>query len=142
MCQSRYICFSVAQGRNMDSHDVQSKIQVFAESSFAIGRFQVAVGRGKNSDIDFYFVVAAHRTHFFFLQNTKQLGLHLEGKLADFIQKYRSAIRAFKESFLAFGGSGECSLFVAKKLTLNESRNQRSTVDCHERLLGVLATEV
>ena len=76
--ESGDVGLAFTQWRQMDGYYVQPEIKVLAKGPFAIGGFQIAIGGGNHSHIDFDLIVATNRPHFLFLQYAKKLGLHLE----------------------------------------------------------------
>ena len=62
--------------------------------------------------------------------------MHIDGKVADFIEKQRSASGAFNQALFGVDRAGEGALGVAEKLGLNERGNQRRTVHGNKRLVA------
>src|SRR5271168_5202791 len=89
---------AIAEGREMHGHDVQSEIEILAKSAGAIGGLEIAVGGGDDADVNVHFFVAADGADFFFLKDTKELGLHFQGKLADFIEENGAAIGGLEQA--------------------------------------------
>src|SRR5206468_5754643 len=90
--------------------------------------------RGSNDPhVDLDPLITAHRPYFLFLQDAQELRLQLQGQLAHFIEKDRSAVCRLKQSLLGLQCSGKRPFFVAKELALDKSGNQRSAIDRHKR---------
>ena len=107
-----------------------------------VGGFEIAVGGGDDAHVHFDSLVAAHRTHFFFLQHAQQLGLHFQRQFADFVQENRTGIGRLKKSLLRFQRSGEGAFFVAEEFAFNQRRNQRAAIDGDKRTVGKCAAEM
>ena len=130
----------LAQRRQMQGHNVQAEVKVFAERTLFVGGLQVAVGGGDHPDIDFVLMVAAHRPHLFFLQHAQQLGLHLQRQLPNFIQKDRASAGRLKEALFGPDGAGKSALLVAEQFALDQGRHQRPAIHGHKRTLGKLTS--
>src|SRR5208282_4200318 len=88
------------QTRQVYRDDVQAEIEVFAESPGSVSSIEFTIRCCDDADIYGDLVVASHRSNLFLLKHAQQLGLHFQGKLADFIEKDRAAIRRLEESRL------------------------------------------
>src|SRR5260370_21693076 len=117
----------------MHGYYIQPKIQVFSEGSVAVGSFQIAIRRRNHANVDVYLLIAAHRAYFFFLQYAEEFGLHLQGKLANLVQKDRSAIRRFEQTGLRFCRSCKRASFVSNEFAFHDSWHQRTAIDRYER---------
>ena len=87
----------VAERGEMDGHDIESEIEVFAERAGTVGGFQVAVGGGDDPDIHIHFFVAADRADFLLLKDPQELGLHFQGQFANLVEENRAAIGRLEE---------------------------------------------
>src|ERR1041385_6585364 len=119
----------------MNGHYVQAEIQVLAKSPVTISELKITVCRGNHPHVDLDLIVAANRTHFFFLQRAEQLGLHLERQFADFVEKDGARVRRLEESLLGFDGSGESAFLVAEEFAFDQRRHQGAAIDSDERPL-------
>src|SRR5438128_7432076 len=120
----------------MNGDDVQAEEEVFAERSILVSLLQITVCGCNDSHVHFRALVAAHRSNLFFLQDTQELGLHLEWKFADLIEKDRSSVGGLEETLFAPKRSGECAFLIAKEFALDECRDERTAIDCDKRSLG------
>ena len=77
---------------------------------------QVAVRGHDYADIHFHWSVSANPFDFAFFQHAKQLGLHSDGHVSNFVQKERAAFGLFELADVAAGGSSECAFFVTEEL--------------------------
>src|SRR6266852_1623679 len=123
---------TVAQGREVHGHDVQAKIEVFAKCALAVGSLEVSVGCSDDAHINAHMIIAANRPDFLLLQNAQELGLHLEGQFANFVEEDGAAVGGLEQSGLRFRGAGKGALFVAEQLAFHQRGNQRATIDSHE----------
>src|SRR5437763_11904060 len=126
----------------MNSIYVQSDIEVFAKITFAVGGFEIAVGRGDHSHIHFKLLIAADRTYLFFLQEAEELGLQVERQLPDLIEKHSTAVGGLKKANLGTHGAGKSALFVSEQLALNQRWNQRAAINCDKLAVGKGSTKV
>ena len=122
-----------AQRRQMNSHDVESEVQIFTKCAFAIGTLEVAVCCGDYANVNAVALIAADRTDFTFLEHAQEFGLHFERQFADFIQENGAAVRGLEESGFRFHGTGECTLFVAEKFAFHQSWYERTAIDGDKR---------
>ena len=68
------------------------------------------------------------------LKNTKQIGLHCDRKLADFIKKQRTAVGGFEQPLALRIGTRKRSLFMNEEFALQESFGECGAVDRNEKL--------
>jgi hypothetical protein len=70
---------------------------------------------------------AAHPLEFAVLKDAQQLGLQLQGHVADFIKKQGAAVCGFETAYPARDGTREGASFVAKEFAFQQSeRNGRA----------------
>ena len=94
--QERNVGFSLPQRRELHLHNVEAEIQVLAESPGSNARFQIPVCRGDHARADADPLVGPDRLDFTFLQGPQNLGLQVDGQVADFIEKKRAFPRGFE----------------------------------------------
>src|ERR1700736_2263849 len=114
MSQHGNVGAAVAESRQMYGHDVEAKIEVLAEGAIAISGFEIAVGSGDDTHVDVHLFIAADGANFFFLEHAKELGLHFQGQLANFVQEDSATIGGLKQSGFRPGRSRESALFIAE----------------------------
>ncbi len=117
-----------AQARDVDGYDVETEIEILAKSSGAVGGFEIAIGGGDHADVHRNFFIAADRTHFFFLQDAQELGLHFQRKLADFIEKNCAAVGCLEEAGFGFQRAGEGAFLVAEEFAFHQRGNERAAI--------------
>jgi hypothetical protein len=96
-------------------NDIHPAVKVFTESSLADGIFQLVVGGGDESDIDFNRVGTAEAHEGAFFRHAQDFGLDAGGHVADFVEKNGTAAGAFEQSFFAPAGVGERSGLVTEE---------------------------
>ena len=133
--QQPEIVAAFAKRRKVNSDDVDSIKEVFAERSVLDHLIQVTRRGGHNANVDVHFRVAADSSQFSLLQNSQQLGLKQQRQVADFVQKKRSAVGCFEETSPLAVGSSERSLFVTEQFTFQQVLRDRSAIDGNERAI-------
>ena len=74
--EHRHVFAPVAQGRDINRHDVEAEEQVFAEFLALDTLFEIAVGGGDDADVDLDGARAADALEFAFLEHAQEFGLH------------------------------------------------------------------
>ena len=92
LCQAEDIISPIAQRRNRETDDVDTKVKVFAETAVGDHFSQVAVRRGDHSNVGRDRLGAAKRDNGPLLDRAKEFRLHSERKLADFVEEERPAL--------------------------------------------------
>src|SRR4051794_8310978 len=116
------------QRRHMEHYDVQAVIKVLAKGAVYNSLLEIAMGGRDHSYVYFYSFFAADSSEFLILENLQELGLELELHIANFIQQNRASVSQLEDSSLPFESTCKGAAFVAEKLTLNQFRRKRSTV--------------
>src|SRR5579863_3776125 len=129
----RNIFLAFTQRSNVDRHDVQAVVKIFAKSALLERRAQVAVGRGDEAHIDLHRTGAAEALELALLQNTQQFHLRDRRYIANLIQEKRAFVCQFKFTRLAGYGSGERSFFETEQFTFQQILRNRRAVDLEER---------
>ena len=75
----------------------------------------------EDSDVDLLRLVRANRPDLPLLQDSKQLGLHLQRHVTDLIKKDRPTICRGEVTLAIFDSACEGALLVAEELTLQEA---------------------
>src|SRR5690606_30340743 len=73
------------------------------------------------------------------LERAEQLGLKLDGELADLVEEHRTAVGRLERAHAIAVGAGEGAAHVAEELALHEARADRAAIDDHERAFGARA---
>src|SRR4051812_48026163 len=108
----------------MNADDRQSIIEIAAESTVLHHLMQVAVGGADDANVDADRFVTAQPLYFAALERAKQLGLKLDRKLAELVEKQRAAIRAFEHACVGLIGAGERALLVTEQRRLDQRRRK------------------
>ena len=107
---------------------MQAIIEVLAESPLRDRLLEVDVGGGEDADIDLEGAVAADGLEGAFLQDAQELGLELDGELADLVEQEGAAVGHLEPAGAGLGGAGEGALAVAEQLALEQARRDRGAV--------------
>ena len=84
------VALPVAERRQIDRHDVEPVIEVFAEIPFADHLAQFAVGGRNQADIDLAFGRVADLLHPLGLQHAEQLALGFHAQVGHFVEEQRA----------------------------------------------------
>jgi hypothetical protein len=126
---------TLAQRRYGHGKYFQALVKVRAESRFFHQLFQILVGRGDDSDIDFDDIGAADSLNLALLKNSKQFYLSARRRLPDLVEKQRASVGELKNTFFEPDRASKGTLFMAKKLAFEQGQRQRSTVDGDGRIV-------
>src|SRR5207249_2968028 len=110
----------IAQRRDHDRHAVQAEQQIAPKSSRARLRFEIAVGRRYEADVDRARPDGADALHLFRLEHTEELRLKADRELADLVEEDRPTVRGFDEPGLRVVSTGERPLLVPEHLALEQ----------------------
>ena len=98
----------------MHTNNIESMIEIFAETVTLNQLFQILVGSGNNSYIYFYRGVTTDSIEFTIGQHSQQASLCFRRHITNLIQKQGSAIGLLKASLSALGCAGKGTFFMAK----------------------------
>ena len=129
-------------GGMLQVDDVEAEEEVLAEAASLDHVGEVAVGSGEDAGGDGDGLGGADGAHFFFLQGAEQLGLEVEGKLADLVEEDGAAGGGGEQAGLGAVGTGEGALDVAEELAFDEGGDERAAIDGDEGLGSVGAVVV
>src|SRR6202795_1439835 len=133
---------ALAQRRQRNGDDVEAEIEILAEGSFLVFGIEIAVGGGHDTHVHFDLLITAYRADFFLLEKAQELGLHLEWKFADFVEKNCSGVGRLQQSLLGTKCAREGAFFVAEQFAFDEGGDQRSAVYGDKGKVGHGAAEV
>ena len=133
---------AVAQRRDLQIDDVETKQQVLAESAFAHGLGEVAVRGGDDADIDRHRPGAADAVDHALLDRAQQLRLQPHVHLGDFVEQQRAAGGLLEFSDPPGDCAGEGALLVAEQFGFQEMLGDRRAIDRDERPLGAVGAGV
>jgi hypothetical protein len=96
---------------------------------------EIPVGGRDQAHVDVERFDAADTFEARFLQHAQELHLHVDGQLADLIEKQRAAVRELEAARLLRDRTRERALLVAEQLGLDERGRDGGGVDADERLV-------
>src|SRR5207247_3959707 len=110
--------------------------------SLSYGLLEIAIGGGQDSDIDRDALGAAYGTDFLLLNSAQQLGLEINGKLSNLVEKYRAALGDCQQAIFGLHGSGKRSFYVAEEFAFDQGGDEGAAVHEDERLVGARSGEM
>src|SRR5579863_2397040 len=116
--QRRDVLAAVAQRRQFDAKDVEPVKKVRTELTFLDQFLQILISSGDAAEVHLDNLIAAHASDFAFLQYPQQIGLCLQGDVADFIEEYCPTFSNFEFAFLAILRARKRAFFVSEEFTL------------------------
>src|SRR5580692_3092968 len=137
--QSRNILCALSQRRDLDRKYFQTIIKVLAKGPLFHHRGQVPMGGGDQPHINLMRAVASEPLEFLFLQDAQQFRLKFQWYVANLVKKQRAFVGQLEPSRFLSDGACKCSFFVAKQLTLEESKRDCGAIQFHESLLAATA---
>ena len=99
--QQRNVFLALTQRGQFDMEYVQPVEKVGPERALFDHVFEVLVGGGHASEIDFDDLIPADAGDLALLQYAQQIGLRLQADVADLVEKNRAAFGDFELAFLA-----------------------------------------
>ena len=99
--------------------------------------FEIAVGGRDHARADADALVGADRLDFALLQRAQQLGLQIDGQVANFVEEQRALAGGFEQTLLGVLRAGKRALDVAEQLRFDQRGHQRGAI--HRRKGLVLA---
>src|SRR5688572_30257344 len=113
--QERNIFATRSKRRRGDCNDVESIVEVFAESTGLDLGVEVAIGGGEDADVGLL-RRSADGLVLTLLQNAKELHLNGRRQLTDLVEKKRTALRASKPPLATPDRARERAALVTEKL--------------------------
>ena len=120
-CQQRNILPPFAQGRQMNSDQVDAVEQVFAESMFTDHLRKICIGGTYDADIHFSRTAVPQHFEGLVLQNAQQFYLATEIQLSDLIQEDRSPVGHFKPADAVCNSIRKGSFPVTEHFTFKQA---------------------
>src|SRR5687767_8708886 len=122
--QYRNVLHAVAQRRQPYRENVQPVKKVQPEAPCCDLRLQVPMRRGNNSQVHFSPGGGTDGTEFPFLDQAQQLDLHLDRKIADFVEENSPAVGGFHQAFLVLRSIRERTSYMAEVFALHQRYHQ------------------
>ena len=123
---------ALAEGRNVDSHDIEPIEKILAEGALGHLLFEVAVCRADDADIRVQRLVAADAGKGALLENAEDFALHLKWHFTDLIEKKRALVALFEAPDPLCRRASESSLLVAEQLALEKVFRDSGAIDREE----------
>ena len=89
---------SLSEGRYRDREDVQAVVEIVAEALRSNHFAEITVGRGDHAHVDLERTCPADTLELVLLQHAEELGLQLQGDLADLVEEQRATVRELEPS--------------------------------------------
>ena len=140
--QQHDVVAALAQRRQLERHDVEPEVQIFAKPLRPHEFGQLLVRGGQHADVGVNRSAAADADDCFFFQHAEQFGLAGEAHVADFVEEQRAAGGQFEFAGARFVGVGERAFFVAEEFAFEQRFGERGAVHGDERVLAAAAAEV
>src|SRR5579863_2018965 len=134
--EDRKIFEALAQRRKDQREDVDPVEEVAAKRVLLDEVFQIAVSGDHYANIDLNRFIAADALNFAFFQHAKELCLHRDRHIADFVEEQRATIGLFKLAKVLCCGAGEGAFFVAEEFGFDKFGWDGGTIQCDERVLA------
>src|ERR1041385_3203104 len=129
----RDVFLALPERRDRDGEDIETVEQVLPELPLGDLLLQSAVGGRDDPHVDFDRAGIAQSLELAFLDDPEQLGLQLQGHLADLVEQYGAAVGQFEATDLPHIGAGERPLFPAEELAFDEVGRQRRAIHRDQR---------
>ena len=116
----REVFATFAEWWECQRNDIQSIEEIFTELSAADEFFEVAVGGGDESHVDFHTAVAADGFKLPLLKHSQELDLSFERHVADFIEEQGAFVCGLEATGFIGMGACESTADVAEEFTFEE----------------------
>ena len=130
--QKRNIILALSKRRDVNSDDIQTEEQIFAELAVADHLLKILVCGADDSCIDGKRLGASKSCNGPFLKDSENLHLKRERHITYLIQKKCSAVCKLEHSYLSGICPSEGSLLVAEKLAFKKVLRNSADVYCHK----------
>jgi hypothetical protein len=127
---------ALTQSGNVYGENVETVIEIAAEGALGDKFGEVGIGGGNDPDVDAAGMVAAEALELLFLKNTKKLGLQVERKIGDFIEKKSAVVGKFESADLLGESASEGAALVPEELGFEESAGDGGAIDFDEGSLA------
>jgi hypothetical protein len=95
------VFLTFAQRRDVERHDVEAVVQIFAEGAARDGFFQVSVGGGHETHVYLDRTRPAQSHEGALFKDAQKFGLYARRHGGDLVEEQRASMRALKQAFLA-----------------------------------------
>ena len=121
-----------AKRRDVDGDLLQTVVEVFAEMAVADSGYEVDIGGGYNSDVDFERSGGAYGDDFAIFKYAEKLDLHGQWEFADFVEEDGAAVGFLEVALAGTVGAGKGSFDMAEEFALDGALGDGSAVDGDE----------
>src|SRR5690606_33722554 len=111
---------ALAQRRQLDGHDREPEVQILAELALTDHLPEIAVGGRDHPDVDLADLALADPLDLATIEHPQQLGLEIEGQLADLVQEQGAAVGLLERARAIADRPGERALAVAEDRRLGQ----------------------
>ena len=133
--QRRDILTPFGEWRDLNRDDVESVIEILAETAFRNLVRQVTRGRRDDADIDLDDACTADASEALVGEHAQDAGLRRDRHVGDLVEKQRPAMRLFEQS----GADEIAALFDPEQFLFDALGHHPRGANDHERRLGALA---
>ena len=123
----------------VDGKDVQSIVEILAETPSLDFFFESAIGGGDDANVGSACLGLADPLELTLLQNAEKLALHLEWNLGDLVEEQRALIGELEPADTVLDRPGERTLHMTEELTLEQFSGDGRAVHLDERLVTAAA---
>src|SRR5262245_9820033 len=128
---------ALAQRRDDEGHPIESEKEIAAKAPLRDLARKIAIRRRHEAHIDDGGAAAADPQDLSRLNRAQKLRLHRLWKLADFVEKNRTACGRLQKPSAFLCGARERTFGMAEKLALDQRRCDGRTVHAHEDALAM-----
>ena len=120
---------TLAQRGQVDWHDVQAVIKIFAKSIGFDFINEIAIGSSDDSGVDLLGIVVAYPFEFSFLQDAKKFDLELGRSAVDLVEKNAAGVCCLKPASAIINSSGKRTFDVTEQLAFEQAFRQSATIN-------------
>ena len=131
--QEKRVVRSLAEGRQLDGHDLQPVVEVLAEAAPLDLVVKVLVRGADEADVHNPRARLADAADLFLLEDAEELGLEGQRQISDLVEKERAAGGLFDKADLVPHRPGERAPGVAEELAFEERLRDGGAIDGDER---------
>src|SRR5271156_5362497 len=129
MCHQGWDVFAaLPQWWQQDGEDIQTVVEVATKFASIHHLRQIPIRCSHQPHVHLVSPSAAQALEFLFLQYAQQFGLQCRRNIAYLVQEKCAFIGGLETADLLRDGTGECTPFVAKKLTLQQTRRNGGAI--------------
>src|SRR5205085_250106 len=116
-----------------DRDHVEPIVKIFTKTAGGYFFLEILVRGADEADVDLFRRGSTDGKEPPFFQNSEELHLRLERRLADLVEHERPVVGDLEEALLVLVSSRERALHVAEQLALQERLRESAAVHRHER---------